>query len=166
MKSTNTNASEGQQRAGPKPNSAVIIRKIDETAEGDGSKVTNKTNIELLTDHQFSRAFEDSSKSSYKTNLYQSVQTCLKSKRGLGEPIIVKFYAPLKVKNPGDRIEYNYRTLGDDVELIQSDQFKYCLKQCYKMAYYISKLYQIEILRMQCEFLKDDNKTIWFTYAD
>ena len=94
------------------------------------------------------------------------MQTCLKSRIGIGEPIIVKFYAPLKVKHPGDRIEYNYRTLGDDVELIQSDQFKYCLKQCYKMAYYVSKLYQIEILRMQCEFLKDDNKTIWFTYAD
>ena len=66
MKSTNTNAAEGQQRTGPKPNSAVIIRKIDETAEGDGSKVINKTatNIELLTDHAFSRAFEDSGKSS------------------------------------------------------------------------------------------------------
>ena len=125
-----------------------------------------KYNIELLTDHAFSKAFDDSSKSLQNTKLYQSVQTCLKSRIGIGEPIIVKFYAPLKVKNPGDRIEYNYRTLGDDVELIQSDQFKYCLKQCYKMAYYISKLYQIEILRMQCEFLKDDNKTIWFTYAD
>ena len=36
------------------------------------------------------------------------------------------------------------------------------------MAYYVSKLHEIEILRMQCEFLKDDNKrpTIWFSYAD
>ena len=80
--------------------------------------MTNKTNIELLTDHQFSRTFEDSSKSSYKTNLYQSVQTCLKSKRGLGEPIIVKFYAPMRVSEPDEKIEYNYRTLGDDVDLI------------------------------------------------
>jgi len=34
------------------------------------------------------------------------------------------------------------------------------------MAFYISKLYEIEILRMQCEFLKDDNKTIWFSFAN
>ena len=26
-------------------------------------------------------------------------------------------------------------------------------------------MYNIEILRMQCEFLKDENSTIWFTYA-
>ena len=118
MKNNSSNASEGQQRTGPKPNSAVIIRKIDETAEGDGSKTMNKTNIELLTDHQFSRAFEDSSKSSYKTNLYQSVQTCLKSKRGLGEPIIVKFYAPMKVSEPDEKIVYDFRSFGEDVELI------------------------------------------------
>jgi hypothetical protein len=33
------------------------------------------------------------------------------------------------------------------------------------MAYYISKLYHIEILRMKCEFVKDHNNTIWFQYA-
>ena len=33
------------------------------------------------------------------------------------------------------------------------------------MAYYLSKLHDIEILRMQCEFVKDENKTIWFSYA-
>ena len=35
-----------------------------------------------------------------------------------------------------------------------------------KMAYFIAKLHDIEVLRMQCEFLKDDNNTIWFSYAD
>lgn len=40
------------------------------------------------------------------------------------------------------------------------------MKQCFKMAYYVAKLHDIEILRMQCEFLKDDNETIWFSYAD
>lgn len=33
------------------------------------------------------------------------------------------------------------------------------------MAYFMSKLHDVEILRMQCEFLKDENKTIWFSYA-
>jgi len=34
------------------------------------------------------------------------------------------------------------------------------------MAYYIAKLHDIEILRMQCEYLKDDNETVWFSFAD
>ena len=33
------------------------------------------------------------------------------------------------------------------------------------MAYYISKLHNIEIIRMHCEFLEDENYSIWFTYA-
>ena len=140
------------------------MRKDD--VEGDGNiKNPKKANIELMTDHAFSRAFDDSTKS-WGTKTYNSVQTCLKSKRGIGEPIIVKFYAPMNMRDTSHKVEYNYRTLGDDVDLIQTDPFKYCLKQCYKMAYFISKLHDIEILRMQCEFLKDDNKTIWFSYAD
>jgi len=33
------------------------------------------------------------------------------------------------------------------------------------MCFYISKLYQFEILRMRCEFVKDENNSIWFLYA-
>ena len=33
------------------------------------------------------------------------------------------------------------------------------------MCYFISKIYSIEILKMNCEFLKDDNESIWFSYA-
>lgn len=94
------------------------------------------------------------------------MQTCLKSQRGIGDPTIINFLAPIDAKQPDELVKYNYRSLGEDVELIQTDPFKYCQKQCYKMAYYVQKLYKIEILKMQCEFYKDDNKTIWFTYAD
>ena len=146
----------------PKPNSAVIVRR-DDAMEGD--KATN-IKIDLLTDHAFAKAFDDSSKSLHNTKHFQSVQTCVKSTRGIGEPFIIKFYAPLNLSDPSEKIEYNYRKLGDDVELIQTDEFKYCQKQCYKIAYFLSKLHDIEILRMQCEFLKDENKTIWFSYAD
>ena len=41
----------------------------------------------------------------------------------------------------------------------------YCLKQCYKFCYFISKLHQIEIIRMKCEFSKDYHGSIWFLYA-
>ena len=119
-----------------------------------------------MTDYAFNKAFEDSGKSFGSTKLYESVQTCIKSRRGIGEPIIVKFYAPMDPIDESNKIEYQYKKLGDDVELIQNDEFKYCLKQCYKMAFYIAKLHDIEILRMQCEFLKDENKTIWFSFAD
>ena len=33
------------------------------------------------------------------------------------------------------------------------------------MAFYIQKLYHISVLRMKCEFTKDDNGTIWFMFA-
>lgn len=33
------------------------------------------------------------------------------------------------------------------------------------MAYFMAKLHDVEVLRMQCEFIKDENKTIWFSYA-
>ena len=69
------------------------------------------------------------------------------------------------MKDPSATIVYNYRDQGEDVNLIQNDEFKYCMKQCYKMAYFVQKLHDIEIVRMQCEFLKDENKTIWFSFA-
>ena len=144
-----------------------MLVRYNEEIQDDG-KGAKKANIELLVDSAFNNIFSNdaNSKALGKTKSYNSVQPCVKSKRGIGEPIIIKFYAPMNMKDTAAKIEYNYKSLGDAVELIQTDEFKYCLMQCYKMAYYVSKLHEIEILRMQCEFLKDDNKTIWFSYAD
>ena len=69
------------------------------------------------------------------------------------------------MQTPENEINYNFKKYGEDVNLIQNDEECYCLKQCTKMAYYIQQLYHISILRMKCEFMKDDNGTIWFTYA-
>ena len=33
------------------------------------------------------------------------------------------------------------------------------------MCYYVQKIYNYEIVSMNTEFLKDENKTIWFSYA-
>ena len=33
------------------------------------------------------------------------------------------------------------------------------------MCYYITKIYQYEILKMKCEFVKDIHGTIWFYHA-
>ena len=93
------------------------------------------------------------------------IQTNVKSKIGCGKPFIIKYYAPLNPEDPDEEVKYDYRALGEDVFLIHNDEYQYCLKQCYKMCYYISKVYEIEILKMRCEFNRDENGTIWFFYA-
>ena len=77
----------------------------------------------------------------------------------------MKFYANVNLKSPDDEIVYDFRSLGEDVDLIQDNEQMYCMKQCTKMAYYISKLHNLEVIRMHCEFLKDENNSIWFTHA-
>lgn len=79
--------------------------------------------------------------------------------------MIVEFFAPIDDENPEKPIKYDFRALGDDEDLIRNNEEGYCLKQVYKMCYYVSKLYQFEILRMRCEFAKDFHGTIWFQYA-
>jgi hypothetical protein len=34
-------------------------------------------------------------------------------------------------------INYDYRGVGDDIELLGEDEMKYCMKQCYKMSYFV-----------------------------
>eukprot|EP00347_Sterkiella_histriomuscorum_P018862 403343887 len=93
------------------------------------------------------------------------IQTNIKSKLGCGQPIIIKYYAPLDYDEPESEIVYDYKSLGADEDLILKDQHQYCLKQCYKMCYYIQKVYGLEVLKMRTEFSKDENGTIWFMYA-
>ena len=33
------------------------------------------------------------------------------------------------------------------------------------MCYYVQKVYNFEVLKMRCEFMKDENGHIWFFYA-
>ena len=94
------------------------------------------------------------------------IQSNVKSMIGCGYPIHVNFYAPINLSTPEAPIVYNYRDLGDDdLQLILNDEERYCQKQAYKICYYVQKLYHHDILRMKCEFARDDNNTIWFVYA-
>jgi hypothetical protein len=95
----------------------------------------------------------------------ECIQTNIRANQGYGIPIIVNFYAPVEKRDPLRQINYDFRSLGDDEDLIRNDSEMYCLKQCYKYCYFISKLHQIEILRMKCEFAQDYHGTIWFQYA-
>ena len=77
----------------------------------------------------------------------------------------MKFYAKINWQDPKSEVVYDFRAYGEDVDLIDHDEQKYCELQCTKIGYFISKLHNIEILRMHCEFLKDENNSIWFIYA-
>jgi hypothetical protein len=89
----------------------------------------------------------------------------VKAKRGFGKEFVVDYYAPLDLGKPEAEIKYDFRSLGEDVDILSNNEYKYCVKQCYKMCFYVQKLYNIEILKMKCEFMKDENNSIWFTYA-
>lgn len=66
------------------------------------------------------------------------IQTNVKSKLGCGTPIIVKFYAPLDLENLDAEIVYDFKALGAEQDLIRDrDDYTFCLKQCYKMCYFI-----------------------------
>jgi hypothetical protein len=46
------------------------------------------------------------------------VQTCIKAKRGFGKEIVVEFYAPLDLNKPASDIKYEFRRIGEDLDLI------------------------------------------------
>jgi len=99
------------------------------------------------------------------------MQTCIKSRSGLGHPIVIYFWAPTpKLNKPGDTVEtirYDFRAKGQDIDLIRAkDWYAYCHKQCLKMCYYVQKMHSVEILKMRAEFARDDNGTVWFLYAN
>ena len=91
----------------------------------------------------------------------------MKSKSGIGKSIVICYYAPQPARQHyGDKFDtifYDFKSMPNDIDLINNeDDLNYCLKQCTKMGYYASKMHKIEILKMKCEFAKDDNGTIWF----
>ena len=77
-----------------------------------------------------------------------SVQTNI-ANIGCGTPIYIHFFAPLNIVKYDEPVVYDFRSLGDDEQLLrqkEEGEKKYCLKQCYKMSYYVQKLYKFEIL--------------------
>jgi hypothetical protein len=48
------------------------------------------------------------------------IQTNIKSKIGCGQPIVVKFYAPLDLENIDAEIVYDFKKFGTEIELLKS----------------------------------------------
>jgi hypothetical protein len=84
-------------------------------------------------------------------NYVNCIQTCIKA-RTIGQPIYINFFAPINEKLPHKEIEYGVhaRNLPDDYEMLKNgtpeDDETYAFKQCLKMAHYLQKVYQQEIL--------------------
>ena len=63
-------------------------------------------------------------------------------------------------------INYNWRELGSEKEMLQNEMYReYAYLQLLKMCHFLKKVRNIEILKMQAQFLKDDNHNVWFSYA-
>jgi hypothetical protein len=76
------------------------------------------------------------------------------------------FFAPLNESNPSEEINYNYKSMPSDYDLISRGEDKLFIeKQCLRICYYVQKVHGQEILQMKAEFFKDVHKDIWFYYA-
>ena len=80
------------------------------------------------------------------------IQSCVRHKTGIGEPINIHFKAPLDNSSKEaslNEIVYDYRSAGDEMELLYKGKFKqYARVQILKMCHYLKKVRNIEILQM------------------
>jgi len=55
-------------------------------------------------------------------------------------------------------------TEPNSLQLLQSEQWtKFIERQCLKIAYYVKRIHNVEILQMKTEFLQDENQNIWLS---
>lgn len=65
------------------------------------------------------------------------IQTNIKSKIGCGKPLFVYFFAKFDPQSPSKALVYDFKTFEEDAFLIRNNQERYCLKQVYKICYYV-----------------------------
>lgn len=117
----------------------AIVRYVDQDENGNFD-TTKQGTVQVLGDNGFMYLFQKR----FSDEMWKSmmcIQTNVKSQIGLGYPIHIDFYAPVDINDPEKQIFYNYRDVGDDLQLIKEDEEKYCLKQVLKMCFYIQKIY-------------------------
>jgi len=71
----------------------------------------------------------------------------------------VRFFAFLDEDDPSKEINYgddNFK-LSKEEETLPKDSLAYCYLVMRRIAYYVSKIYNYEILKMRGDFLVDDN---------
>lgn len=85
----------------------VLIRYDDET-------------VQVVNDNGFYNSFQRRANDDFWKKI-NCVQTNIKSKLGCGTPIIIKFFAPIDQEDPEAEINYDFRALGEDIDLIKTD---------------------------------------------
>lgn len=157
---------------------AAIMRFLDGSV-----KVTNET--------EFINEFRRRANDQFWKQL-DSIQTCVKSKIGIGRHIFIPFKVQIHKNDTLDQdIVYSYQKFGKEYEkevkeiadrelrhmptseyhreieerLRVRAPLDYCQRQCLKMCYYVQKIYHFEILHMDCDFYQDDNGKIWFFFV-
>ena len=113
-------------------------RKEDEGNEGnDEADDISESMIKVVRDDGLRSLINNNRANSNIWKSVNSIQSNVKAPIGCGTPIIVKFFAPIDPEDITSTINYDFRQFGDDEELIRNDEEKYCLKQAYKMCFYI-----------------------------
>jgi hypothetical protein len=95
------------------------------------------------------------------------LQTVVKCKHGINEPILVTHYAH-KVHDYSAIEELQKAAFvdeEDDMGYSRSPE-EYCMMVCRKIAYYLAVYCHYNLLRMRGEFIKDDNGRIWLIGAN
>ena len=109
--------------------------------------------VKCVNARQFQDLFAQLGKRTQNQEKIEFVQTCVRHKTGIGQPIDINFKAPLNVtshENAKKEINYSWKSLGDETELLYQGKFKeYARIQCLKMCHYLKKVRNIEILQMQ-----------------
>ena len=72
----------------------------------------DRNEVKVLKEDEFIYAFQKRLNDEY-WNKVLLVQTCVKSKLGVGKPIFVHYYAPLNQDNPAEKIDYSLKNYWD-----------------------------------------------------
>jgi len=85
--------------------SATDNRKTPWFAEWAMVRYINSKEIRILRENEFSKEFQRRPNEEYWQRV-EVIQTCIKAKTGCGDPITIKFYAPLDESDPEAEIDY------------------------------------------------------------
>ena len=129
------------------------------TLENEDNTINNK-NIRPFNEVEFLKIMAKRTNDEYWKTI-NFIQTWIKSKIGIGNHIVIDFYARINQKKHSRHIQYNFRRFKADEYLLSHNQQDYWLKQVVKMCFYISKLYGYEVIRLKAIFLQDDEGIIW-----
>jgi len=112
--------------------------------------------VKVVKGNEFLTEFQRRQNDPWWTTI-ECIQTCVHSKRGIGQLLNIQFFAPLCPYDADKPVLFDFKKMPEDADLLREGNDElYCIKQCLKIAYYVQLIHQTEVLQMKAEFLKDD----------